>query len=65
MLAQGSRPVATRDDRRQADRVEDPRLDAYITKVVDAAPPLTSEQRARLAVLLATSRLPPRSSMPG
>jgi hypothetical protein len=29
------------------------RLDAYITRAVEAAPPLTPEQRARLAVLLA------------
>lgn len=28
------------------------RLEDYIRKVVDAAPPLTAEQRSRLAVLL-------------
>ena len=29
-------------------------VDHYITKLVDAAPPLTPEQRARLATLLRT-----------
>ena len=32
------------------------RLDAYVKKVVDQAPPLTDEQAARLAALLHTYR---------
>lgn len=38
----------------------DDRYDEYIKKVVDAAPPLTPEQRARLRVLLAPVAVNPR-----
>jgi len=43
----------TADDRETA-------LDAYVAQLVDAAPPLTSEQRDTLALLLRRPRRPRR-----
>lgn len=37
-----------------------PDLDAWVRAVVDRAPPLTADQRARLAVLLAPPPAPVR-----
>lgn len=39
-------------EERDAERARE--LDAYIERLVNEAPPLTEEQRARLAVLLGT-----------
>jgi len=49
---QGGRP--DRDGHPEDDR--DTGLDAYIARLVDAAPPLTSEQRDTLALLLRVPR---------
>ena len=52
----------TKEQRRQArDRQQREALDAYIKRVVDEAPPLTQEQRAKLAVLLEPVRIKPRT----
>jgi hypothetical protein len=40
------------------DAREKAELDAYIEKLVDAAPPLTAEQRTKLAELLKPVRVP-------
>lgn len=56
--------MTNRDEREAAATA---RHDAYITKLVDAAPPLTPEQRVRLAVLLApplVGRTPNRGALP-
>lgn len=52
------RPMTTQDDRELAAKA---RLDAYVKKIVDAAPPLTPDQRSRLAVLLASPHAGPSS----
>lgn len=40
-------------------------LDAYIARLVDQAPPLTSEQRDTLALILRRPRTPARPPAPG
>ena len=58
----GSPPATRRRQGGRPDRdgpPEDDRgtgLDAYVARLVDAAPPLTSEQRDTLALLLRVSR---------
>jgi hypothetical protein len=50
-------PTASANNPRQGDRhADDDELDAYIQKMIQNAPPLTSEQRDKLALLLRTPR---------
>jgi hypothetical protein len=52
----------TKEERRQErERQQREAMDAYIKRVVDEAPPLTQEQRAKLAVLLEPVRIKPRT----
>jgi hypothetical protein len=45
--------------RQERDRQQQERIDAWVRRVVDKAPPLTPEQRAELAVLLEPVRIKP------
>ena len=50
----------TKEQRRQErERQQQERIDAWVKRVVDEAPPLTQEQRAKLAVLLEPVRIKP------
>jgi len=50
----------TKEQRRQErERQQQARIDAWVQRVVAEAPPLTQEQRAKLAVLLEPVRIKP------
>jgi hypothetical protein len=61
-----AQPAASTNNERQRDRCVDRAphrrnvddLDAYIKELIESAPPLTSEQRDRLALLLRIPRHP-------
>jgi len=53
--------MTKRQRRQERDRQQREAMDAYIKRVVDEAPPLTQEQRAKLAVLLEPVRIKPRT----
>jgi hypothetical protein len=51
--------TAKEQRRRERERQQRERIDAWVKRVVDKAPPLTQEQRAKLAVPLEPVRIKP------
>jgi hypothetical protein len=51
--------VTNEERRQERERQQQERIDAWVKRVVDEAPPLTQEQRAKLPVLLEPVRINP------